>query len=49
MKKVAKTLAGVHTHTHTHTDSLEKTKNINVNKDSYRPMKIGFYSYLFCV
>jgi len=45
MKKVAKTLAGIHIHT----DSLEKTKNINVNKDSYRPMKIGFYSYLFCV
>ena len=36
MKKVAKTLAGVHTHTHTHThtDSLENKKLKNIEKDS---------------
>ena len=34
MKKVAKTLARVHTHTHTHTDSLENKKLKNIEKDS---------------
>ena len=31
MKKMAKTLAGVHTHTHTHTDNLENRK---IKRDS---------------
>ena len=41
MKKVARTLAGVHTHTHTHTSSLVNKKIININeKIAIEPINI---------